>query len=315
MAGTVQNIPEDMDLSKGKVKAEVEIKGIETLHFWPYLKALLPMKTISGSLDLNAHYQGDFQGAFKASAKIRFKELVFDYPKVFAYTLKPKWMNLDLAVDYDRKDLRIPQLSIELPEMWVKAKGRIYEIGSKGMGLEAEAQSGPFDLSEGRKFIPYRIITPDVSEPLFRAEGSGPVQILSVKLSGKIPEIEHCDQPVHAHTLSVEMRVDGARLKLPWNLPPLEDVKGHLDFKDGHLNLREVEGRVFHSMIDRANGTFYQLLHIPTLQIHGEGRIDLKDLPSLMKIEGLSGDLSEILFSCQRSSQVGPIIVSLPRSF
>jgi uncharacterized protein involved in outer membrane biogenesis len=293
IAGTVQNISENLDLSKGKVKAEVEIKGIETLHFWPYLKALLPMKTISGSLDLNAHYQGDFQGAFKASAKIRFKELVFDYPKVFAYVFKPEWMNLDLAVDYDRKNLRVPQLSVELPELRVKAKGRIYEIGSKEMGLDAEAESGPFDLTEGRKFIPYRIITPDVSQPLFRAEGNGPVQILSVKLSGKIPEIEHCDQPVYAHTLSVEMKVDGAQLKLPWNLPPLENVKGYLDFRDGHLNLREVEGRVFHSMIDRANGTFYRLLLVPTLQIHGEGRIDLKDLPSFMKIEGLSDDRSE----------------------
>jgi uncharacterized protein YhdP len=161
------------------------------------------------------------------------------------------------------------------------------------MGLEAEAQSEPFDISEGRRFIPYRIITPDVSQPLFRAEGSGPVQILSVKLSGKIPEIEHCDQPVYAHILSVEMKVDGAQLKLPWNLPLLENVKGYLDFRDGHLNLREVEGRVFHSMIDRANGTFYRLLLVPTLQIHGEGRIDLKDLPSFMKIEGLSDDRSE----------------------
>jgi uncharacterized protein YhdP len=293
IAGTVQNISETLNLSKGKVKAEVEVKGIETLHFWPYLKALLPMKTISGSLDLTAHYQGNLQGAFKASAKIRFKELVFDYPKVFAYVFKPEWMNLDLTVDYDRKNLRVPQLSVELPELRVKAKGRIYEIGSKEMGLDAEAQSDPFDLSEGRRFIPYRIITPDVSQPLFRAEGSGPVQILSVKLSGKIPEIEHCDQPVYAHTLSVEMKVDGAQLKLPWNLPPLENVKGYLDFRDGHLNLREVEGRVFHSMIDRANGTFYRLLLVPTLQIHGEGRIDLKDLPSFMRIEGLSDDRSE----------------------
>jgi uncharacterized protein YhdP len=291
-AGTVQNIPANMDLTKAKLNAQVEIKGLETLHFWRYLKAMLPMETISGSLDLNARYQGDFQGTFKASARMRVKELVFDYPKVFAYILKPKWMNVDLTADYDGKDLTVPQLSIELPELRVKAKGRIYEIGSKEMGLDAEAQSDPFDLSEGKKFIPYRIITPDVSQPLFRADGSGPVQILSVKLSGKIPEIEHCDQPVHAHTLLVEMKVDGAKLKLPWNLPPLENVKGYLDFRDGDLNLRDVEGRVFHSMIDRANGTFYQLLQIPTLQIHGEGRIDLKDLPSFMKIEGLSDDRS-----------------------
>jgi uncharacterized protein involved in outer membrane biogenesis len=55
--GTIQNIPEDLDFSKGRVEAEVNIRGIETFHFWPYLKTLLPMTTISGVLDVNAHYQ------------------------------------------------------------------------------------------------------------------------------------------------------------------------------------------------------------------------------------------------------------------
>ena len=44
--GTLQNIPEDMDFSKGRIDAEVKLKGIETLHFWPYLEAVLPMKRI-----------------------------------------------------------------------------------------------------------------------------------------------------------------------------------------------------------------------------------------------------------------------------
>ena len=293
IVGTIQNIPEDLDLSRGKVDAKVEVKGIETLHFWPYLKTFLPIETISGSLDLNAHCQGTFRGTFKAAAKLRLQELVFDYPKVFAYVLKPKWVTIDLTVDYDLEDLRVPLISIKLPELSVEAKGKIYGIGSEGMGIDAEAQSGPFDILEGRKFIPFRIITPDVSEPLFRAEGSGLGQIISVKLSGKIPEIEHCDQSAHAHVLSVEMKTTGARLKLPWDLPPLEEVRGHLSFRDGHLRLEEVEGKVFHSWIDRASGTFYHLLLVPMLQMHAEGRMDLKDLPSLMKIEGLSPDLSK----------------------
>jgi hypothetical protein len=294
LAGTIFDIPEDMDLSKARVKAKVELKGMDILHFWPYLKTLLPMQIISGGLDLNGHYEGTFGGAFKASVKIKSKELLFDYPKVFAYVFRPQWMNLDLMVHYDLKDLKVPQISIELPELSVKAKGRIYGIGSEGMGIEAEAQSNPFDLSEGKKFIPFRIITPDVSQPLFQGEGSGPVQILSVKLSGKISEVEHCDLPPYAHTLSVEMKVDGIRLKLPWNLLPLEDAKGHLSFKDGNLHLREMQGRVFHSTIDRASGTFDQLLLVPTLQIHSEGRIDLKDLPSLTKVEELSEDFSPL---------------------
>jgi uncharacterized protein YhdP len=295
ISGTILNIPEDMDLSRGKMNAKVELRGMDTFHFWPYLKTLLPMEMISGSLDLSGHYQGSFLGAFKSSAKIKLKELLFDYPKVFAYVLKPKWMNIDLMADYDLKDLKVPEISIELPELFIKAKGKIYGIGSEEMGMEAEAQSGPFDLSEGKKFIPFRIITPDVSQPLFRAEGSGPVQILSVRLSGKMSEIEHCDLLPYAHTLSVEMKANGARLKLPWGLPPLEDTKGLLSFKDGDLHLKEIEARVFESVINRANGVFHQLLLVPTLQIHSEGRIDLKDLPSLFKLEGSSEGFSSIL--------------------
>jgi len=295
IAGTIQNLPEDMDLSKGRLEAEVKLKGIETYHFWPYLKTLLPMKTISGTLDLNAHYQGTISGTFKTSARIKFRDVVYDHPQVFAHILTPKWLNIILDVDYDLKEIKVPRLSLELPEIEVKAKGKIYGIGTKEMGMEAEAQSGSFDLSEGKKFIPYRIITPDVSDSLSRAEGNGSVQIVSVKLSGKMPEIEHCDQMKYAHTLSVEMKINKARVKFPWNLPALEDLKGHLFFKEGNLNLSEVEGRLLHSSIDRANGTFYYLLFVPTLQIYSEGRLNLTDLPSLMKIGESKRGLSETL--------------------
>ena len=300
IAGTIQNIPEDMDLSKGKVEAEVKIKGIETFHFWPYLKMLLPIRTISGTFDLNAHYQGTFAGAFKTSAKIKFRDVVYDHPQVFAQLITPKWVNLDLDMDYDLKEINVHRMSLELPEIGVKAKGKIYGIGTKEMGMESEAQSSPFDLSEAKKFIPYRIITPHVSDPLFRAEGNGSAQIVSVKLSGKMPEIEHCDQLQYARTLSVEVKLNRARVKLPWKFPALEDFKAHLLFKEGNLNLREVEGRFLHSTIDQANGIFYRLLLAPTLQIHSNGRLNLTDLPSLMKIgesaSAFSENLSPITF-------------------
>jgi uncharacterized protein YhdP len=295
ISGLLQNIPENLDVSKGSMEAKVEIKGIDTFHFWPYLKPLLPMRMISGGLDLKGDFQGDFSRGFKTSAKIKWVKMIFDYPQVFSYRLNPEWMNIDLQVDYDLKNIKVPRFSIELPEVSIKGKGKIYAIGSKEMGMEAEAQSSVFDLAEGKKFIPFRIITREVSEPLFRAEGRGPVQILSVKLSGKIPEIDHCDQLQNAHVLSVEMMVKKAWLKLPWNLPPLEDLKGHLIFKDGRLTLKNVEGRVFHSDIDQASGTLYPLLLVPTLQVQCEGLMDLLDLPSFGKIEGLSEDLSQFL--------------------
>jgi hypothetical protein len=308
--GTIRNIPEDLDFLKGKLEAEVKIKGIDTFHFWPYLKTVLPMRMISGILDLNAHYQGDFKGTFKASTKIKFKELLFEYPQVFSSVLKPKWLNIDVEAEYDSKDMKIPRFFIELPEIRVKAKGRIYDIGSKEMGMEAEAQSSPFDVADGKKFIPFRIITPDVSEPLFRAEGKGPVQIMSVRLAGKMPEIDHCDQLVNAHVLSIEMKLNGVGLKLPWNFPSLEDLKGQLLFQKGHLYLKETRGRIFHSTLDKVNGTFFELLQVPTLQIDCHGKFELTDLPSLTKVEGFPKEFSDSLSSIHILSGKAPYSLS-----
>ncbi len=291
VSGTIQGIPEEKALSKGKVKAEVEFKGIEIFHFWPYLKPLVPMNKIAGVFDLKGQYQGDLSGPFDASAKIRFKEVTYDHPKVFAYLFTPKWVHLDLRAKYDRQTLEVPAFSIELPEIKVRGKGRIYGIGTKGMGMDAEASSNIFDLADGRRFIPFRIITPSVSDPLFRAEGSGPVQILSVKLSGKMPEIDHCDELHNAHVLTVEMKVHNARLKLPWNLPALEELKGHLLFKQGHLHMTDVTGRIFHSSIDRASGMFYELLQVPTLEVQGQGQFQMADLSSLVKTDVFSEDI------------------------
>jgi len=295
--GTVQNIPEDMDFSKGRVEAEVRMKGIETFHFWPYLKTMLPMKTISGILDLNAHFQGEFRGPFKTSAEIMMKEVLLDYPQVFSFILEPKWMNLNFEAEYDTKDFKIPRFFIKLPEIWVKAKARIYDIGSKQMGMEAEASSGPFDIAEGRKFIPFRIITPDVSDRLFRSEGKGSFQAVSIKLSGKMPEIDHCDELANAHVLTVEAKLDGAQLKLPWDFPPLENLKGRLLFQRGHLHLKGVDGKIFHSTLEKVNATFYELLHVPMLQIESQGKFNLADLPSLAKNEGIPEEFSRTFSS------------------
>jgi hypothetical protein len=295
--GTIQDIPEDLDFSKGRIQAEVKIKGIETFHFWPYLKTILPMNMLSGVLDLNADFQGNFQAAFKTSAKIRFKQLLFDYPKVFSSVFTPKWVNIDMAADYNLKNFNIPRLSIELPELWVKAKARIYDIGSKDMGMEAEAHSSPFDIAEGKKFIPFRIITPDVSDLLIRSEGKGSFQIVSVRLAGKMPEIDQCDQPANAHALSIEAKLDGAWLKLPWNFPTFEDLKGQLLFQKGDLHLRDVEGRIFHSTLEKVNGTFHELLHAPMLRIDCQGKFDLMDLPSLAKTEGFPEEFGRTLSS------------------
>ncbi|NWG02040.1 MAG: AsmA-like C-terminal domain-containing protein [Syntrophaceae bacterium] len=297
ISGVIQNISENLDYSKGGMEAEVKIKGFDTSHFWPYLKMLLPMETLSGILDMNGRFQGDFQGRFKTSAKIKLREVLFDYPRVFSSVLKPKWTHLEVEVQYDLKEITVPRFSIELPELWVKAKGKIYGIGSKEMGMEAEAHSSAFDIAEGKKYIPFRIITPDVSDHLFRAEGKGSFQIKSVKLSGRMPEIDHCDQLINAHVLSVEALLHGAQLKLPWNLPTFEDLSGQLLFQMGHLYLKEVNGRIFNSTLEKVNGTFYELLHIPTLQMNCQGRFDLTDLSSLSKSEGFPETFDRALSS------------------
>lgn len=297
LSGKIQEIPEDLDLSKGRVEAEVKMKGIDLFHFWPYLKTFVRMKTISGILDLEGRYQGDLTGVFNTSVKVKIKDVLFDYPQVFASVLTPKWANIDIDLDSNSKEIRVSLVSVEMPEIWVKGKGRIYGIGTEGMGMEAEARSGPFDLATGKKLIPYRIIAPEVSDALFRAEGSGPVEIVSVKLSGKMEEIDHCDLPQYAHVLSVIMKLNGARVKLPWNLPSFEDLRGSLLFKEGHLALKEVKARIFHSTLENISGNFYHLLSRSTLQFECGGRFDVTDLPALARTDLFPQEFSDAISS------------------
>src|SRR3972149_3150161 len=114
LSGNLQ-LPEDIDLSKGSMEVKVEAKGIDTSYFWPYLKPLLPMKAISGTFDLNGSYEGSFSKGFKASGKVKFKDMVYDHPQVFAFILTPKWVNLDLEVAFDQKVFSVSRFLIELP--------------------------------------------------------------------------------------------------------------------------------------------------------------------------------------------------------
>jgi hypothetical protein len=110
-----------------------------------------------------------------------------------------------------------------------------------------------------------------------------------------MPEIEHCDELANAHVLSVEAKLDGAQLKLPWDFPLLENLKGRLLFQKGDLHLSEVEGRIFHSTLEKVTATFFQLLRVPMLQIECQGKFNLTDLPSFAKIEGIPEDFSRTL--------------------
>ncbi len=103
----------------------------------------------------------------------------------------------------------------------------------------------------------------------------------------------------NAHVLSVELKLNGVRIKLPWNLPAFDGLKGNLIFKNGHLNLKKVEGKVFHSTLENVHGVFSELLQTPILQFESEGRFDLMDLPALAKTDLFPQDVSEVLSSVQ----------------
>jgi len=88
----------------------------------------------------------------------------------------------------------------------------------------------------------------------------------------------------------VEMKLDRARVKFPWDLPEWEDLRGHLLFKDGHLQLKDIQGKMFHSSFQKASGNLYQLLHVPLLQVESDGTLDLTDLPMILRLEAFPRD-------------------------
>lgn len=295
LSSRFENISERFDLKEIKSWVEVELRDIDIPLFWSYIKGHLPINKISGILNLNLNYSGKISGPFNIIATMKFKDLIFEYPRVFKNTLNPKWLNLLFNINYDKRDLNIQNISIELPEISVKARGSLYSIGLKDMRLDAEAQSNTFEISGVKKFIPYKILTPEVSEGLLSAEGKGNVQIARVNLSGKMSEIENCDKPQNNHVLSVELKLNGTKVKLPWNLPPFEDLKGFLFFKQGNLYLNNIEGRLLNSKFKNLNGIFQNLLINPSLSIQSEGVFNLSDINLVKDIVVIPKRFSNLL--------------------
>ena len=83
------------------------------------------MRKLAGTLNLNGQFEGDLSGVFKAKARMGIKEVVLDWPQVFSYVHTPKWANLSLDVDFGRTEIKIPEVSVELPELRVSARGSI----------------------------------------------------------------------------------------------------------------------------------------------------------------------------------------------
>src|SRR4030042_2563962 len=98
-------------------------------------------------------------------------------------------------------------------------------------------------------------------------------------------EINHCDALSNAHALSVEMKTDDTTLQLPWPVPALERLTSHLLFKNGHLQLKGVQGKVFRSTIEEANGVIYRLLHDSRLQVNVKGDVEAEDIPRILNQE------------------------------
>lgn len=295
LSGMIHQISEDFDLKTAKFDVKIEASAIDVSYFWPYLKKFIPFRKFSGDLELSLNYQGEIKGPFNISSKLKLKEPILDYPQVFLYTLNPTWLNISFNLNSDLKNLNIHSLSFELPEISIKARGRIYAIGSKDMGIEAEAQSNLFELSQVKKYIPFKIISPQVSDSILKAEGGGQVKLSAIRLAGKIPEIEQCDKPINKNVLSVELSLNGTRVKFPWSVPYLEELKGTLVFKEGNLYLNGIGGKFLSSRFERLNGVFYNLLDTPTLSLKFDGVLNLSDLNSIRDSGLLGQSLSRIL--------------------
>jgi len=88
------------------------------------------MKAISGTLDVDARYEGSISGAFQNLSKIKFKMWFITIHRFFtdSYT---QWVNLDLDMSYDFKNIHVSHHLSSNALRSGQAKSKIYGIGTE----------------------------------------------------------------------------------------------------------------------------------------------------------------------------------------
>jgi hypothetical protein len=295
VTGELGPLSNPLEPTKIPITAEVRAKNLNPLPFWPYYGPSLPMKRIGGLADIHGRYEGDFSGQFQSRGRITVRNADVDYPQVFDTVLKPQEFVVDYDVKVNRRSLIVSHVSFRLPEIEIRGRCALTEISSPSRRIEAFAVTSSFQFGAIDKYIPYRILSPDLAEVMREVTRGGKGKIVSLRIEGFIRDFSMLEDPSNADLIYGRIRLDGMTFSFSEDFHPIERISGWAILEKGSLRFQDLRGSYRRSRVSAPEVIVSRIYSSsPQLNLALRGQVDVEGAGDIAKPGAFTGKESPI---------------------
>ncbi|NIA19723.1 MAG: DUF748 domain-containing protein [Xanthomonadaceae bacterium] len=284
--GSLSGLSWPLDWGGIQLDCQVHGQNLDGDQYWPYYQKHVPMRRVGGRVSVDGSYRGNLLGHFISRGSIDLDDAVLDYQRVFAARLPIRHLTVSyqfqLVKDYITID--IPEVRIESDDFSIRGSCRLEDVrrGKQGR-ISASFSSNQLDLEQLYRYLPIKIMAPQLRKFWQEQDPRGLVQISNAYLQGSYDQIAGIGrrQTLSPTLLGGTLWLSGVSLKAPGMPGRWQNLTGNLvavgekiEFVDLHCDMPPF-------FQQRLNGSLTSWHHEPRLTLVDNFVLTLPDEPRL----------------------------------
>lgn len=222
----------------GSVAAE----SLDPWHFWPYYQQYVKFKRPLGTFTLSASLKGSAD-AFSSKGKVSVSRFRFDFRPIFHAILAPEKLRFTYTLEKTSSSVDVKELALFIDGAEVKGSCAIQGVDGKDPRIVAKATSTPLDLEKFGGYIPYGIISDDVSVWIEQHIKSGKLRLEKGLLNGTVSQIMNMGVGTNYNVLDLTATINEGVVSYGPDVPLFNQISGRLSLKGRDFIMQEMQGR------------------------------------------------------------------------
>ncbi len=242
LAGTLDISGSTEPILSSRIDTSIRAERLNVGWYWPYYSRYVPFRKITGQLDMDTRYKGNFH-EFTSGGTLTLRDLNFDYPPIFHAPLKPGTVEARYEMKFDRRDLAVEMLDVHVDGVNVRGSCLLKDLHTDDILIDARAVTTPISWESYSHYIPYGVIPKDVADFIEQKIKGGQFRLDEGRLYGRISQIAHMEKGDNANVLYIRGSAEEGLLKYGPDIPDFSGISGTLELKGPDFILSGMKGQ------------------------------------------------------------------------
>ncbi len=257
---------------------------LDVKSIWPYIKKRLPLEKLDCILSWDGTFNGGFSQGFKSKGKLGLFALGIRYSEAFSKDVMPQDVFIDYALTGTGDALNISSMRMRMGQLDVKAKGNISRLKSFNPVIDASFSTNEMEVSELKRLLPDKVLTPQQSTFIANNAKSGKVSLRDFSFKGDLEKLRNLDSPDSLRAFAGALSVSGMSLAFQDLSFPFDDIHGFVSLKENRLALSRISGKYGKSKIEEISGEIINIHDWPDFNIRIIADLDLEEARQLLAL-------------------------------